>query len=248
MSKIISLAATQAATNVQVKQSTAKLTFHAKVPDAAAASWTLMLAALNAITINIDLQSARGSTENLIPKLGLGVVAEAYSSNEGIIEVTDNGTNMDVRFSVELGAIGALALDEGQNIVIDTNALAADTFLDIYAFDFPIVSSAAIKTSVIKFNANAPQVVGLQTAAMIHLVRASFEKIEITYGNGRVVTLLSEELRAWCEEGNGVAASLLGVISIGGVVLYSLNTVDAVSAKITTTADVNGYLFTYVQA
>lgn len=246
MSKIISLAATQSATNVQVKQQAAKLEFKVNVPDAAAATWTLLMAALNAITLNVELQSKSGRTENLLPKMPLGKVAEAYSCNEGSIVVTDDGADKAVVFSVELGAIGALAMDADTSIVIDTNALAANTAMDVYAVDFPYQSPEAVKTNVIKFNANAPQAVSLNKASFIHLPKASFDKIELSYPGGKVVTLVAKEVEGWCIEGNGTQGVLEGVTTLGFIDLYSLNVADALSAKVTMTADVNGYLFTSV--
>lgn len=246
MSKIIALVGAQNALNVQVKQSAAKLDFLFSSANPNLDTWAEIFTKLNAITLNVELQSTSGRNEVLISQMPLGIALEAYSSNEGLINVTVNGANTEVRASIELGTDGALILTNEQCLVININGMVANDNLDVYAVDFPIASAKAIKTTNIRFLNGAEQVIALANGAILHIPKASFTKIELNYPNGRVITLLPVELQSWLIEGNQIQGNLLGTVTYGFLDLYSLNVADAVSAKITMSADVNLYLFNHV--
>lgn len=248
MSRVIALTGAVSAVNVQVKQQTGQLVFECGIPDANAATFADVMARLNAIKVNVDLQSKSGKTETLIPKMALGVLAEIAVSNGGQIDVTDNGVDHTIQFAYEIGASGALQLGDETSIVIDVTGMVANDRVNINAVDFPTASMAARKINIIRFSANAAQNVGLVSAERLHLPKASFDKLELTYQGGKVVNLTQDEVEAWCLNGNGVQGQINGVITNGYVDYYSINVADAIAAKVTLTADANGYLENLVAA
>ena len=63
MSRVIAIVGAGNANNVQVKQSTGLLNFEVKIPDANADTMAAVMARLNAIKVNVDLQRKSGSVE-----------------------------------------------------------------------------------------------------------------------------------------------------------------------------------------
>lgn len=246
MSKIISLVGAQNATNVQVVQRAAKLNFLFNCPDASAVDWATLLAKLNAVIVNISMQSPGGATEPMLQEMRLGDIAEIYSAIEGYIDVVDNGASFDTRFSMELSNQGALVFNNDTKIVINIRGMVANDNLDVYATDYPVSANKAIKTNTLRFSANAPQGVSCANASKLHLPVASFSQMELYYPNGSAVTLVKEELAEWALEGNGVMGVLAGVVRMGYLSYYSFDVSKALNVKVTQTADVNGFIFTEV--
>lgn len=246
MSKVIALAGGTAATNVVVKQKTGKLNFVYTTPVANTATVALMLARLNLTTLKVELQSSGGANNQLDTDINLGVIAEIFSCLEGVIDVQTVGANSVIKFSREISYNGAVRFDNDTNIIINTNAIPAADTMDVYATDFPIEDRSMIKTNVLRFSANAPQGIGLANGNMLALPVASFTQIELFYPGSQSVTLLKEELAEWCLEGNEEVVNNAGVMTYGNADYFVINTVDAVSAKVTQSADVNGYLLTQI--
>lgn len=246
MSKVISLAGTNTATNVKIQQSAAILEFHFRTADANAIDLDTLLARMNNVKVNIELQTKNGQNEVLVPKMPLGALAEIYSGSESFIEVSDNGTDHDVVFGLELGRDGALAVNAESSLVVDITGTQSGDNLDVYALDAPVGTNRAIKTAALRLSANAPSVVNLNRAKSLHIPAASFDDLELQYPNGKTVTLEKKEIERWALEGNGMIACLVGVVANGWLDYYSLNVEDAISAKITNTADANAYISSVV--
>jgi|GEM_PF-2610463 len=244
MSKVISLVGAQVAANQKVQQQTGLLKFHFKTPDANVADWPTLIARMNGVVVNVDIQTKNGQQTTIIPKMPMGTLAELYSTAESFIQVSDNGVDHDVEFSVELGYMGALAIDADTTIVIDVTGMVANDALDVYAMDLPLATRVAVKTNVIRFQAGVAQSVGLQSNGILHLPVASFSKLELYYPNGKNLILEQKELEQWCLEGNDVCGYLNGVAKNGFIKYYCVNVADATSAKVTLSADANGYVFT----
>lgn len=246
MSKVISIVGAGSAPNQKIQQQVGLLKFHFKTPDAQAADWPTLIARMNGVIVNVDLQTKNGQQTTLIPKIPMGTLAELYSTAEQFIQVSDNGVDHDVEFGVELGYEGALAIDADTTIVVDVTGMVANDALDVYAMDLPLATRIAVKTNVIRFQAGVAQSVGLQSNGILHLPAASFSKLEIFYPNGKNLTLEQKEVEQWCLEGNEVVGFLNGVAKLGFIKYYSINVADATSAKVTLSADANGYVFTPV--
>lgn len=244
MSKIIDIAGAQTAINLKVQQAVAFLIFDCSFPDASAADWPTLFTRMNAIIVNGTLQSKTAGEQTIIPKVPLGVLAEISAAHGGQINVVDNGTDHSVRFKLPVGSGGALQLSSDTTLVLDVTGSVANDNVDVYAGDLPIGTSIAENISRLAFNENAATTIPLTNAHTIHLPVAQFEKIEVTYRGGKVVTLVGEEIKAWVLEGNGQQGNLNGAVTDGYIQYYSLHVVDAVSAKVTLTANVNGYLGT----
>ena len=248
MSKIISLVGANNATNVQVKQSTAMLCIEYSCLTADAATQAAVLTKMNNVLVDVDLQSKGLGTKNLLAKMPLGVLAEIYSSGDGVLDMSTVAATTLVRFSIEVGALGALDLNDQTTIVIETTGGEADTALDVFAVDYPVGSIAAVKCDKIRFSANAPQVVNAQSSTHLHLPVASTDNVEINYRGGKVVTLEKKEIESWLVKGLGIVSNFKTATTSGFINYYSIPITDAVSVKVTMTADVNGYMFNYVSA
>lgn len=243
MSKVISIVGAGSAPNQKIQQQVGILKFHFKTPDANVVDWATLIARMNGVEVNVDLQTKNGQQTTLIPKIAMGTLAEMYSTAESFINVSDNGVDHDVEFGVELGYMGALAIDADTTIVVDIKGMVANDALDVYAMDLPISTKVAIKTNVIRFQSGVAQSVGLNAHGILHLPVASFSKLELFYPNGKNITLEQKELEQWCLEGNEVCGFINGVAKNGFIKYYSINVADATSAKVTLSADANGYVF-----
>lgn len=195
-------------------------------------------------TIEIEKQTSTAGGYAISPEIKFTDLLEIAAANEGCIDLRTNGSNFELRATVELSDFGAIEIREQEFFKVKFASFGSVQF-DVYTVDAHTTSPVHNVLKNFFVNANTPKSLEVPNSRWIAMPDASFKKIDVIDAAGRLVTYEKEELRQVCNEGNEIASNADGKIRPGYHNLLVLNVSDAQRVVITTTSSVNVYTLSY---
>lgn len=179
-----------------------------------------------------------GGQKIILPANKLIHLLEISAADTGAIQAAEAANASVIRASITASDFGSLACSGNDFFKLTLKALPANYSVDVYAED-TFVDAQGVHNVYenISVDANSPRVTSIGNARWLALPVASISRLELTYGNGKVITHEAEEIRAIVCDVNEQSINANGVVTAGFKNFYVMNVADAVQAKITCTAD-----------
>lgn len=154
----------------------------------------MLQTALGSASINLSRENG-SETQTLFAKIPLFQLAEMSANNGGVIRIDADGAKVRIRFSIELSNDGSFRLNDDAKIILNIENIPPARDLSIYALDLPSDATSILQYEKKFLNANVEKDLDTTFSDVFACNIDQLDLIKLYYNNGKMVTLLRDELK-----------------------------------------------------